>query len=61
MDRIVFGPLVVRPRWTVQSTDPPRRCFECKDDVLPGQPYGWAGDVLVCNACADDLEAGRRD
>jgi hypothetical protein len=60
MDRIVFGPPRLRPRYLIDLVNSKRTCVECKGAITYGQRYAFVGDACVCEPCADDIEAGRR-
>lgn len=56
MDTIVFGPLIIR-RHTLASTETGLSCSECNRGIHEGQRYGITDDDIVCDPCADRLEA----
>lgn len=60
-DRIVFGPPPRLTRHLVDIVNLTRHCVECKGAITYGQRFAYMGGAYVCEPCADDIEAGRRE
>ncbi|MFF0183516.1 hypothetical protein [Streptomyces sp. NPDC005244] len=56
VDTIVFGPLIIL-RYKLAGTADAFRCTECTGAVKDGELYGLLNDGIVCDPCADRLEA----